>query len=222
MIKSTFIFCSLKTWGSGILSLATQNYWTATWSSLLITGGLTAAELFTTSEIFGTTYLVLLMVALTVLMNTWSGIEKNKRKSRKFLAIAQKYDQGTKEYRLNIRRWRNHKFDYRKLYFVFFKALSFLTYLTMVKALTSDGTDMSGGPWEIKALFLTTEILIRVPIALFWYYEFKSIGDNSEYIFGSKAMIFTIVGWIFEPRISKFVGAKTPADGVHNQYNEEI
>ena len=74
-----------------------------------------------------------------------------------------------------------------------------------MKALTSEGVNDSG-TWEIKALFLTSEILIRVPIALFWYHEFKSIGENSAYIFEKKAYIFTIVGYIFEPRIKKFAG----------------
>lgn len=220
MLKSTFVFCSLKSWITGITSLSVKNYGFACYVSAVISGGAFVSEWLIKPSWFGTTYLVLLLVHLTLFANAAFGIWKNSLKSQVFLAMSQKYEPETKEYRINIRRWKSHKFDLKKLYFVFFKSFSFLAYLSMIKALTSDAPQDGG--WEITALFLTTEILIRVPIVLFWYYEFKSIGENSTYIFGQKAKIFTIVELIFEPRISKFIGAKTPADGKNNDdFNPE-
>ena len=216
MIRSTFVFCSLASWTSEIFSLAVKNHGIASYTSLFLTGGAVASKILMEDSWFGTTYFVLVMIHLTLFANAAFGILKNSRKASIFFALAQKHVKGTKEYRLNIRRWRNHKFDIKKTYFVFFKSLAFLSYLLVVKALTSDHPE--GGSWEIQALSIGTEILIRVPIALFWYYEFKSIGENSEYIFGQKASIFKIVEGIFEPRIFKLMGSKTPSDG-HDNFN---
>lgn len=224
MFKNTFIFCALSDWLLGIVSLSTKNHAAATIASFLVSASAITMEFFSTQEVFGTTSLVLLMVFTTILGNTVSGVWKNNMKARVYFARAQKFEYDTKEYRINIRRWRNHKYDFKKIMFVFFKGFSFLCYLMMVKALTSDSVSDSG-EWEIQALYITTESLIRIPIALFWYYEFKSIGENSEYIFGKpKAKIFTIAEWVFEPGILKFRGAKTPADGAmtNQDFNEEI
>lgn len=216
MIRSTFVFCSLASWTSGIFSLAIKNYGLTSFMSLIMTGGAVISNVLMEDSWFGTTNFVLIMVHLTLFSNAGFGIWKNNRKASIFFALAQKHVKGSKEHRLNIRRWRNHKFDIKKTYFVFFKSLTFLCYLLVVKALTADNP--TGGSWEIQALSLGTEILIRVPIALFWYYEFKSIGENSEYIFGQKASIFKIVEGIFEPRIFKLIGNKTPSDG-HDNFN---
>lgn len=213
MFKSTFVFCTLSTWLTGVLSLSTKNYAAATLASFMVSASVVSLDFFSTVEIFGTTELVLVMVFTTIMGNTVSGVWKNKMKARVYFARAQKYEYNTKEYRINFRRFKNHEYQFKKVAFVFFKGFAFLAYLMMVKALTSDSVAGSG-EWEIKALYLTTESLIRIPTALFWYYEFKSIGENSEYIFGKpKAMIFTIAEWVFEPGILKFRGQKTPADG---------
>lgn len=220
MIRSSFIFCSLKNWFKDVKNIATQNNYSVSIGSTMIIGTGTSVDLFLPSPLFGTTYFVLLLVGLTVFGNTIFGIWKNNLKAKKFFFVMSRFDIESKEYRLNHRKWRNHKFEFKKTYFVFFKMLSFLSYLLVVKALTNDHVE-GGGDWQIKALYLTTEVLIRVPIALFWYNEFKSIGENSEYIFEKKAHIFTIVGWIFEPRIAKFVGSKdqplNPPDNEHEE-----
>ena len=203
--RSTFVFCSFKKWMLHIKEVAKKNNYSVTVCSALVIGTGTSLDLYLPSELFGTTYFVLALVGTTVFANTIFGIWKSNLKAQKFRVVMDRYGLESVEYRLNYRRYKNHVFDFKKTYFVFFKMLAFLSYLLVVKALTNDQVGEDGS-WEIKALFLTTEVLIRVPIALFWYNEFKSIGENSEYIFQKKAHIFTIVGWIFEPRIAKFVG----------------
>jgi hypothetical protein len=61
-------------------------------------------------------------------------------------------------------------------------------------------------------LDLTAAILTKTPIAIFWYHEFKSIGENSTYIYKKKASIFTIVEGIFELRFAQYFtkNNKTP------------
>jgi len=218
MIKSSFVFCAFSSWITGIYQLSMSNFGAVSWMSVAITGGVVVTDFLSTETMLGTTPLVLILVMGTVFINTAFGISKNLQKSRVFFAQAQKHKINTVQYRINIRKWEAHKFDFKRTYFVFFKCFAFLTYLLVAKALMSDSVEGAG--FEIKALYLTTEILIRVPIALFWYYEFKSIGENSEYLYGRKASIFKIVEGIFEPRIFKFFGTKTPADGNQNQEDE--
>ncbi len=72
-------------------------------------------------------------------------------------------------------------------------------YLYFAKTLLSDGEGY---------LDLTAAILTKTPIAIFWYYEFKSIGESSEYIYKKKASIFSIVENIFELRFAQFLYKK--------------
>jgi len=58
--------------------------------------------------------------------------------------------------------------------------------------------------------------LSKIPVAFFWYYEFKSFGENSTFVYGKKAPIFNIVEMMFEPKISKLFGRNTPSDGIHD------
>lgn len=175
--------------------------------SIVFTLGISFSEIIVKDNIFGTTNLVIGLVLLTVFINTGFGIRKSLIKSSKFFAKAQKFEYRKPEHRFYMRKFQNHKFSIKRVYFVFFKCLSLLGYLFFVKALLDDGGTFFD---------FTIEILCKAPIALFWYYEFKSIGENSEYIYERKASIFKIVEFIFEPRISKFLGTKTPSDGIHN------
>jgi hypothetical protein len=209
MFKTNHIFCSLINWFSSLWELATTNQLHATVISIFLSGSVFLLDnMFLPNQFFGTTYFVLGLIHITLFGNAFTGAWKNVMKSRVHLALSQLHEPESRDYKVNIKMWKAHKFDLKKIYFVFFKSLSFMMYLFVVKALTMDGYNDDGG---IEALEITAEILIRVPIALFWYYEFKSIGENTEYIFGKKAMIFTIAEWIFEPRISRFLGNKFPA-----------
>ena len=222
MIKSSFIFCALSNWFVGITSLASSNYGSVSFISLALTGGLTFSQFMINDTIFGASNFVLLMVVGTVLINTSYGIQKSLMKSKEFFAKAQKFEYPDRKYKFFLRKSEIHKFQIKKTYFIFFKVLSFLGYLFFAKMLMTDGIDDSA-PYVIQAMDITAEILIRVPIAIFWYYEFKSIGENSTYVYGKKAPIFKIVEGIFEPRIFKFFGSKTPSDGGlnNNDFDEK-
>jgi len=217
MIKSSFIFCYFTTWIAGLIKIAADNGYAVSIASILLTAGLSFQQFMITESLFGTTYFVLLLVLGTVLINTGYGIKKNVMKSRIFFAHAQQHEHNTRKHKHYIKKWEAHKYDYRRLFFVFFKFTSFMGYLLIAKALMSEGTIGEEGGVVIQALEFSTEVLIRVPIAIFWYYEFKSIGENTEYIYGQKASIYKIVEFIFEPRILKFLGTKTPSDG-NNDY----
>jgi hypothetical protein len=216
-MKTNFIFCSLKNWFFSISDLLIDNHYAAAIGTFIFTGTLTITDYITSENIFGTSSLMLIMVMGTVFVNTITGTIKSIKQQKKYFAIAQKHEYDTKDYNLNLRKSQRFKYDSRRMYFVFFKCLSFLFYLAMIKILTSDGID-TDSEWQIEALNLTAETLIRVPIAIFWYHEFKSIGDNSEFLLGKKALPFKIAEYIFEPRILKMFGDKTPTDG-NNDYN---
>ena len=105
-----------------------------------------------------------------------------------------------------IKRSKRYSFSWRRLQFVLFKSFMLLGYLYFVKNLLEGDQN--------TFLDFSVEVLCKAPVAIFWFYEFKSIGDNSAYVYGKKASIFKIVEGIFEPRIFKFFGAKTPTDGL--------
>ena len=69
-----------------------------------------------------------------------------------------------------------------------------LYYLFFIKNLIQ--ADVEGELGSI--LGFTSGVMLKVPVAIFWYYDFKSIGENSTYIYGKKAPIFTIVESIVE------------------------
>lgn len=215
MIKSTFVFCSLSAWIKAVYYLAVENHFAVSIMSIVITGGIAFGEIIISNNIFGISNLVLLLVIATVFLNTGYGIAKSIKSSKMLFAEAQKYEYQTTKHQCYLRKSNKMKFDIKKLNFVFFKCLSLMGYLYFAKAIITDGVDGSS-PVLIQALDLSTEILTKVPVAIFWYYEFKSIGENSAELYGKKAPIFKIVEGIFEPRIFKFFGSKTPPDGIHN------
>jgi hypothetical protein len=221
MIISNFIFLALKKWFIGITALAIKNYGAVSFISLFLTGGLTISQFMINDTVFGASNFLLLIVIGTVLINTWYGIQKSLLKSKVFFMKAQHFEFGEIKYNYFLKKSNIHKFKINKVYFVFFKVFSFLGYLFFAKLLITDTID-SSAPFVIKAMEITAEILIRVPLAIFWYYEFKSIGENSTYVYGKKAPIFTIVEGIFEPRIFKFFGSKTPTDGVHDNESDDF
>lgn len=205
----SYYACSLLAWIKSVLALAVNNDFLAGFMSIITVLGITAAELTVTDETFGTTKIVIAMVIGTVLLNTFFGIRKSLIKEQVLFAKAQRYPFQSKEYNAFFHRSKRYAFSWKKLQFVVFKCFMLLGYLYFVKnLLESEGSD--------TFLDFSVEVLCKAPIAIFWFYEFKSIGENSTYIYGKKASIFKIVEAIFEPRIFKFFGKKTPADGVHD------
>ena len=136
------------------------------------------ATSFLNKSHLGVSNLLVVLVLLTVLCNTYTGIQKGKfiRKQRNYKGNARV---------LNV----------RKLHFVFFKMLSFLFYLFFIKVIFEQPEG-----W-IDNVFVG---VLKVPLFLFWYYEFKSIGENTAVYYGKKAPIFTILENILEWRFSKF------------------
>lgn len=205
MIRESFIFCAFTTWIKGIIQLATSNDYSPLFASAFTVLGVTAADLMVTDETFGTTRMVIFLVIVTVLLNTIYGIKKSLMQQKILFARALKYPFNSKEYNIFHKRSLKYKFNIQKLNFVFFKCFTFLGYLYFAqKLLEGDATFLD----------FSAEILAKVPLAFFWYYEFKSFGENSTIVYGGKkASIFTIVEGIFEPKISRLFGKNTPTDG---------
>lgn len=155
---------------------------------------------------FGVPNFLLFLVIMTVLIDARYGIMKSVMQSKEALLKSSNYAENTPEYRKEIKIYNLKKFQVVKLQFTFFKCFTLLGYLFFIKHLIN--IDTTGYLGEI--LGFTSDILLKVPVAIFWYYDFKSIGDNSTYIYGKKAPIFTIVENILEFRINKFFKKEQP------------
>ncbi|MAX50551.1 MAG: hypothetical protein CMH22_01050 [Methylophaga sp.] len=160
-------------------------------------------------QIFGVSNLLLLFVIGTVLIDAFYGVQKSVKQSKEAYVIAQRYDQGTPERRKWLKVHELKKFKPQKLQFTFFKCCTLLFYLFMVKNLLASESDDALG----QILGFTSAVVLKAPLIIFWYYDFKSIGDNSAYVYGKKAPIFTIVEKIFEPKISKFFKSNKDDNG---------
>lgn len=189
----------IEEWFKRLLHLATHDDYKTSAMSIFATLGVEAVDIAFDQEYFGTTNMVLFLVFGTVLINTYYGIRKSRILSNFYKVKAQQAKNDTEQQNLFLAKMQVHKFDPKRLQFVFFKCSSLLGYLYFVTKLLED-----------KGTFFdfTTEILCKAPIALFWYYEFRSIGVNSTMVYNKKASIFKIVEGIFEPRIFEFLGNK--------------
>lgn len=137
---------------------------------------------------FGVSNLLMLFVLLTILGNTIFGILKSKKQSRIALLKAEELKSGP-EYRLQVKLAKRYEFDINKLLFVVFKVFTFLSYLKIAQTFLEEGDGF---------LDWTSAILIQTPLALMWYKEWKSIGENSEFLMEKKAGIFEVTEFIFE------------------------
>ena len=120
------IIISFSDWISGLFHTAIDNSYAVSVASILLTAGISFSQLMVTESVFGTTYFVLFLVLGTVLINTGYGIKKNVMKANIFFAKAQKHEHTTTEHRKYIRQRQQHKYDYRKLFFVLFKFFSYM------------------------------------------------------------------------------------------------
>lgn len=150
---------------------------------------------------FGVSNLMILFVMGTIGANTAFGVLKSKMKAQEALCEAQKYKDGP-EYRMQMKLHKHYGFDWGKLQFVIFKALTFLSYLKIAQTFLTEGDSF---------LDWTSAAIIQTPIAIFWYKEWKSFGDNSAYYYGKKAGIFEVTEFVFEMKLfSQFFPPKTP------------
>lgn len=151
-------------------------------------------------EVFGVPNFLLLLVISTTLFDAWFGIQKSIKMSKEFMLASLDFDVGSPEYKMNIKKASLHGFDAKKLQFTFFKCVTLLGYLYFAKNILEHEQESN----LADIIGFASGIVTKAPLAIFWYYDFKSIGDNAEYLHGKKAPIFKIVEQIFEPRINRF------------------
>ena len=180
--------------------LAIDNNYALTIVSALIAGIAQTIEKALEVDIFGVSNVLLLLVIATVLVDAYFGVRKSVKISKEAFVEAQKFEENTPEYKKWMKVYEIKKFDAKKLQYTFFKCFTLLCYLFVAKHLLSSESDDTIG----QILGFTSAVVLRIPLTIFWYYDFKSIGENSGYVYGKKAPIFTIVEKIFEPKISNF------------------
>lgn len=150
---------------------------------------------------FGVSNFTLLMVMLTILVDAYYGIKKSLKQSYHAKLKHDKIEGDTPEKRAYFKTYQLKKFSPLKLQYTFFKALTLIGYLFFVKNILVDDVD---GTLMTEIIGFGSMVVLKAPIVIFWYYDFKSIGDNAEFVYGKKAPIFKIAEKIFEPKVSKF------------------
>ena len=149
-------------------------------------------------NVFGIDNILLLTVILTALIDAYFGVKKSVLESKEALKNSLEHEIGSPDHKRWIKVSRIKRFQLGKLQYTFFKCFTLLGYLFFVKTLLGSDTG-------ILETFIgyTSTMILKIPLALFWYYDFKSIGDNSAYIYGKKAFIFKVVEALFELQIKK-------------------
>ena len=156
-------------------------------------------------DIFGVSNFLLLMVILTVLIDAVFGVLKSKKQSDENYDLAMTYSDDSIEIKKLLKLFELKKFNPAKLQFTFFKCFTLLGYLFFIKHMIQ----MQDSESVINEVIgLASSVVLKAPVAIFWYYDFKSIGENSEYYYGKKAPIFVIVEKIFEPKLNDFLNNK--------------
>lgn len=152
-------------------------------------------------DFFGVPNFLLFLVILTVLIDASFGISKSIKQSKEYSLEASLITEDSPEKRMLLKKVEIHKFDPKKLQFTFFKCLTLLGYLYFAKHILS----VENNETSLSSIIgFASDVVTKAPLAIFWYYDFKSIGDNSAYLYGKKAPIFNIIEKIFEPKINNF------------------
>lgn len=128
---------------------------------------------------------------VTVLLNAVSGVAKSRVYAKKYRLKSLEYPEGSPDQVKFLLKARLRAFSAKQLNYVFFKSFAFLFYLVFIKLLFEEPDG-----W-VESAFI---VIMKAPLFLFWYSEYKSIGDNTEVIFGKKAPIFKILEDILEWR----------------------
>lgn len=150
-------------------------------------------------DVFGISNMLLLIVISTALVDAYYGVRKSILESVRASEKSLEFELGSHENKKWIKISNIKKFQFGKLQFTFFKCFTLLGYLFFAKTLLNSDTDGVLGSF----LGYTSALILKVPVALFWYYDFKSIGNNSAYVYGKKAFIFTIIESLFELKIKQ-------------------
>lgn len=211
-----FLLIELANYLKKLSSLASENDNLVSATAIVITGAINLTlDLLDIGDPFGISTGLLIMVLSTVFADMIFGIIHSNRRADKYLRIAKRLDKQSEKYKEVADLYQDNTFNSKKLVFTFFKIFVFLAYLVFAKMLLDDSDE--SGVFEF-----TASILIKTPVAIFWYHEFKSIGNHSEVIFGKKASMFKIAELLFEPKIAKlFKKDSNELDEFNRGRNEE-
>ncbi|WP_416440452.1 hypothetical protein ACH3O9_11280 [Leeuwenhoekiella sp. A16] len=185
-----------------VWDLASDNHYVVLTTSAVISFLVEIISEIWEIELFGIPNAVLLILLITILVDAFYGVKKSKKESKVALAESLKYEPGTPEFKKLMKIYELKKFNPQKLQFTAFKALTLVAYLYCVNQLTADTTN--GSFWGV-ALGITSSVVINIPVFLFWYRDFKSIGNNTEYIYEKKAPIFTYAEAVIELKFKEFL-----------------
>lgn len=186
-----------------LVSLATRdNYYTSR-VSLTLSGAYAFVSHVMEVEWFGVGYLLLAVVIVTTLFDAATGVAKSVTISNRALKRGLKIeDKQSPEYIKAMRIHKYKKFDPSKLLYTFFKIFTLLAYLFFANTFME--MEDPNAPGIVSTVMgLTMDVLIKAPLAIFWYYDFKSIGQNLEFLFNKKLPIFGIVTMFFERQIKR-------------------
>jgi hypothetical protein len=180
--------------------LAFENQYIVTITAVFVSGTMEVLLEFFDVNWFGVPNILLLLVLINVFVDAGFGITKSLKQSKEALIESEKHLEGTPKKKMLKKKHQLKKFDVKKLQYTFFKCFTLLGYMYFAKVLV----DAAEAENFTTALTLTSEAIIKTPLAIFWYYDFKSIGNNSAYIYGKKAPIFEIIEVIFELKFKQF------------------
>lgn len=191
-------YAPIVTYVKSVAAIAVQNDYQVLQFTITTSAISQAIIMVSKADWFGVPMSLISLVLLTVLIDAWYGIKKSRTKSRESTKIAMKHPEGSVLRKKHLKIAELQKFQPIKLQFTFFKCFTLLAYLFFAKKIL-EYQDESGTIADI--IGFATGVITKAPLGIFWYYDFKSIGDNTAYIYGKKAPIFTIVESLFEPKI---------------------
>lgn len=205
-----------------VYHIALDNDFAVGGMALIATSIGTALNEFLDVNYFGVTNVLLLIVICTVFVDAIFGIKKSLILAREAHKKAYEYPKGSFQRKRFLRAFEAKKFSGKKLQFTFFKCLTLLGYLFFAKKLLEigEGNLLDEKTFVDSVLNFSTEIIVKAPVAIFWYYDFKSIGQNLEFLLGKKPPIFKITEMIFEPRIFKFLNNEENNNNDKTEENE--
>ena len=151
-------------------------------------------------DYFGIHISILVFIFFTIFVNAVYGIKKSLKRSKEYKKLSE-IAQNSNDKRRYKKISQRKKFKWDQLEFVFFKCFMVMMYLFMANFFV-ERIALNENP-ILKFIDVTAEALIIVPIFVFWYKEFKSIGENAEYYYERKLKFFDVLENIVELKILK-------------------
>ncbi|HUH27680.1 hypothetical protein [Gelidibacter sp.] len=185
----------------GALDLAFDNDAFVFYSALCMSFSMQCISHFLDLNIFGVSNLILLLVIITVFTDAGYGVKKSLRIAKEAESKAKLIKDDTPERRALLKTVKLKRFSTEKLQFTFFKCLTLIAYLYFAKTILEVDDNQSV---LAEVVGFTTAVVIKIPLAIFWYRDFKSIGKNFEFLYKKKPPIFEIVESIFELKFKKY------------------